>query len=106
MRREISDDEILDRLTLALINEGFNILEEGIAQRSSDIDVVYIFGYGFPAYRGGPMAFAENQGLKKVYARMCQFGEQFGQQNWTPSALLKTLVTDNKSLTQWEKEQA
>ncbi|WBA87870.1 hypothetical protein [Endozoicomonas sp. GU-1] len=65
MRREISDEEILDRLTLALINEGFNILEEGIAQRSSDIDVVYIFGYGFPAYRGGPMALAENRGLKK-----------------------------------------
>lgn len=106
VRREISDDEILDRLTLALINEGFNILEEGIAQRSSDIDVVYIFGYGFPAYRGGPMAFAENRGLKKVYARICQFGEQFGQQNWTPSTLLKELATDNKSLAQWEKEQA
>jgi 3-hydroxyacyl-CoA dehydrogenase len=60
-RREISDDEIVDRLVSALVDEGRKILEEGIAQRSSDIDVVYIYGYGFPASRGGPMFYADQQ---------------------------------------------
>lgn len=105
LRRAISDDEILNRLTLALINEGFKILEEGIAQRSSDIDVVYAFGYGFPPHRGGPMLYAEKVGLKKVFARICQFGEQFGQHNWAPSSLLKELASGNKSLAEWEKVQ-
>ena len=60
-RREISDDEIVDRLISALVGEGRKILDEGIAQRSSDIDIVYIYGYGFPASRGGPMFYAEQQ---------------------------------------------
>ena len=62
-RREISDEEILKRLMYQLINEGAKILEEGIAQRSGDIDVIYVYGYGFPAYRGGPMFYAESVGL-------------------------------------------
>jgi len=60
-RREISDDEIVDRLISALVDEGRKILDEGIAQRASDIDVVYIYGYGFPASRGGPMFYAQQQ---------------------------------------------
>ena len=60
-RREISDDEIVDRLISALVDEGRKILDEGIAQRSSDIDVVYVYGYGFPASRGGPMYYADRQ---------------------------------------------
>jgi 3-hydroxyacyl-CoA dehydrogenase len=61
-RREISDGEIVERLISSLVDEGRKILEEGIAQRSSDIDIVYIYGYGFPAVRGGPMFYADNAG--------------------------------------------
>ena len=91
-RREISDEEILERLTYAWINEGAKILEEGIAQRPSDIDVVYTFGYGFPAYRGGPMHYADHIGLDKIYQRICAFAEQHGEANWAPSKLLKELA--------------
>lgn len=104
-RREISDEEILDRLTLALINEGFKILEEDVAQRPSDIDVVYVFGYGFPSYRGGPMHYADAIGLKKVYDSICKFQEAHGSTYWQPAELLKQLVIDEKSLTQWAEEQ-
>jgi 3-hydroxyacyl-CoA dehydrogenase len=100
-RREISDDEILHRLTFALINEGFKILEEGIAQRPGDIDLVYLYGYGFPAFRGGPMFYAETLGLKTVYDAICNFREQHGAENWTPSPLLEQLVAEGKTLTQW-----
>jgi 3-hydroxyacyl-CoA dehydrogenase len=62
-RREISDKEIVDRLIGALVDEGRKIIAEGIAQRSSDIDVVYVYGYGFPAYRGGPMFYGDSRGL-------------------------------------------
>ena len=65
-RREISDEEIVDRCILALINEGANILSEGVAQRAVDIDVVYINGYGFPIWRGGPMHYANAMGLDVV----------------------------------------
>jgi 3-hydroxyacyl-CoA dehydrogenase len=100
-RREIDDEEILNRLTFALINEGFKILEEGIAQRPGDIDVVYLYGYGFPAYRGGPMFYADTLGLKTVYDGICEFGKQHGSENWTPSSLLEQLVTEGKTLAQW-----
>ena len=71
--REVSEDEIVDRLTLALANEGARILEEGIAQRASDIDVVYCHGYGFPRFRGGPMHAAEALGLQSVVDRIEEF---------------------------------
>lgn len=99
-RRVVSDEEILSRLTFAWINEGFKILEEGIAQRASDIDVVFMFGYGFPAYRGGPMFYADTVGLKTVYDSICQFRELYGEQFWTPSKLLEQLVKEGKSLSQ------
>jgi 3-hydroxyacyl-CoA dehydrogenase len=79
--RAISDEEIVERCIYALINEGAKVLEEGIALRASDIDVIYLTGYGFPAYRGGPMFYADSVGLKKIHDRVVQFG-------WTPAALL------------------
>jgi 3-hydroxyacyl-CoA dehydrogenase len=104
-RREISDEEILNRLTFAWINEGFKILEEEIAQRPGDIDVVYLYGYGFPAYRGGPMFYADTLGLKAVYDGICRFRKHHGAKNWTPSSLLEQLVTQGKTLGQWALEQ-
>ncbi|MGB5335202.1 MAG: 3-hydroxyacyl-CoA dehydrogenase family protein, partial [Woeseiaceae bacterium] len=87
-RREIADDEIVDRLVYALVNEGMRIVEEGIAQRPGDIDVVYIYGYGFPAWRGGPMHYADAVGLEKVHARIVEFSERFGAEAWAPAPLL------------------
>jgi 3-hydroxyacyl-CoA dehydrogenase len=100
-RKVISDKTILARLTFALINEGFKILEEGIAQRPSDIDVVYAFGYGFPAYQGGPMFYADTIGLEKIYHTICEFGRTYGEAFWQPATLLKQLVAEGKTLTQW-----
>ncbi|PHR83018.1 MAG: 3-hydroxyacyl-CoA dehydrogenase [Colwellia sp.] len=100
-RKKIDDVTILERLTFALINEGFKILEEGIAQRPSDIDVVYVFGYGFPAYRGGPMFYADTIGLEKVYQTICEFGSRYGEAFWQPAKLLKQLVAEEKTLSQW-----
>jgi 3-hydroxyacyl-CoA dehydrogenase len=100
-RRTIGAGEIVDRLVYALINEGLKIVEEGIAQRPSDIDVVYVYGYGFPAWRGGPMFYADTVGLDTVYARVCEFRDQFGAANWTPAPLLETLVRDGRSLAEW-----
>jgi 3-hydroxyacyl-CoA dehydrogenase len=100
-RKVINDGTILDRLTFALINEGFKILEEGIAQRPSDIDVVYAFGYGFPAFRGGPMFYADTIGLERIYESICVFGQTYGQEFWQPAALLKQLVAEGKTLAQW-----
>jgi 3-hydroxyacyl-CoA dehydrogenase len=79
--RAISDQEIVERCIYALINEGAKVLDEGIALRASDIDVIYLTGYGFPAYRGGPMFYADTAGLKKIHDRVVQFG-------WTPAELL------------------
>lgn len=105
VRKPIIDETILNRQLLALINEGFKILEEGIAQRPGDIDVVYVFGYGFPAYRGGPMFYADTMGLKKVYESICEYRELYGEEKWRPAALLEELVRDDKTLGQWAVEQ-
>lgn len=105
-RRAISDGEIVDRHILALVNEGFRILEEGIAQRPGDIDVVYVFGYGFPSWRGGPMFYAEQQGLARVYERICQLRDTHGDANWTPAPLLEQLVRENRSLADWVRQPA
>ena len=103
-RRKISNEEILNRITCAWVNEGAYILEEGIAQRSSDIDVVYVNGYGFPVYRGGPMHYADTIGVKKVYEMICEFQQQHGDV-WKPSALLTKLAAENKTFSQWSNEQ-
>src|SRR5580692_8339185 len=90
-RRTISNEEILDRCIYTLVNEGARILEEGYAQRAADIDVIYLTGYGFPAYRGGPMWYADTVGLKKVYDRVSEFHKRFGEL-WEPAPLLKRLA--------------
>ncbi|HTO45796.1 MAG TPA: 3-hydroxyacyl-CoA dehydrogenase NAD-binding domain-containing protein [Burkholderiales bacterium] len=94
-RRAISDQEILERCMYALINTGANILEEGIALRASDMDVVYIYGYGFPRYRGGPMLYADTVGLDKVFASVKRFHETHGEY-WTPAPLLERLAREGK----------
>lgn len=100
-RRALSDEEILDRHLMALINEGFRILEEGIAQRPSDIDAVYVHGYGFPAYRGGPMFYASRLGLDTVYSRIDDLYKRTGEAYWKPAPLLAELAKNNQSLEDW-----
>ena len=90
-RRDIGAEEVLERLMYSLINEGAWILEEGIAQRASDIDVIYVYGYGVPAYLGGPMFYADQIGLDKVYKHVCEFAEQ-DPASWKPAPLLKKLA--------------
>ncbi|WP_255953549.1 3-hydroxyacyl-CoA dehydrogenase NAD-binding domain-containing protein [Streptomyces odontomachi] len=90
-RRALTDDEIVERCILALVNEGAQILAEGIAQRASDIDVVYVSGYGFPAWRGGPMHYAETLGLDVTLERIRALHEVHGE-HWTPAPLLQRLV--------------
>ena len=102
-QREISKDEILDRCLYALVNEGARILEEGFALRAVDIDIVYLYGYGFPAHRGGPMFYADTIGLKNVYDRVCEFQKQHGEL-WTPAPLLKKLAEEGKTFAQYDKE--
>ncbi|KKM21298.1 hypothetical protein LCGC14_1636810, partial [marine sediment metagenome] len=100
-RRALSDEEILNRHLMALINEGFRILEEGIAQRPSDIDAVYVHGYGFPAYRGGPMFYASRLGLDKVYGCIDDLYKRTGEAYWKPAPLLAKLAENNQSLEDW-----
>ncbi len=97
--RAISDDEIVQRLTLAMVNEGALILEEGIASKASDIDMVYLTGYGFPVYRGGPMLYADMLGLPKVVELMKQFqaNPNDDQAFWTPAPLLARLAAEGKT---------
>jgi 3-hydroxyacyl-CoA dehydrogenase len=101
-QREIGADEILDRCLYALVNEGAKILEEGFALRSVDIDIVYLYGYGFPAYRGGPMKYADLVGLGKVYERICEFEKQHGEL-WKPAPLLEKLAKEGSTFTAWDK---
>ncbi len=88
--RAIADDEIVERCIYALINEGAKVLEEGIASRAVDIDVIYLTGYGFPAYRGGPMFYADTTGPKKIRERVREFG-------WKPAPLLERLAEEGKT---------
>ncbi len=103
-RRSISKDEILDRCMYALINEGAKLLEEGIALRPVDIDIVYLNGYGFPAWRGGPMFYADTVGLKKVLARIEEFEAQHGSDLWSPAPLIKRLAAEGKTFSSYETQ--
>ena len=94
-RRDISDQEILERCLYPMVNEGAKILEEGKAIRASDIDIVWINGYGWPVYRGGPMFWGELVGLDKILAKMREFQEKHGD-DFKPSALLERLVAEGK----------
>jgi 3-hydroxyacyl-CoA dehydrogenase len=104
-RREVDAQEIVDRLLFALVNEGMNILDEGIAQRPGDIDVVYVYGYGFPAWRGGPMHYADAAGLPQVLERVRAFEQRFGSENWPPAPLLERLAATGQTLADWAKSQ-
>jgi len=94
-QRDIAADEVIDRCIFGLVTEGARILEERIALRSSDIDVIWLNGYGFPRYRGGPMHYADIVGLDTVYAKVCEFRDRFGARYWEPPVLLERLARDN-----------
>ena len=102
-QRSISNDEIVERIIYALVNEGARILEEGFALRAVDIDIIYLNGYGFPAYRGGPMWYADTVGLKKVYNRILEFEKQHGAL-WTPAPLLARLAQEGKTFADFDKQ--
>jgi 3-hydroxyacyl-CoA dehydrogenase len=97
--RKIGDDEIVQRLVYALVNEGAKIVEEGIALRASDIDMVYLTGYGFPLWRGGPMCYADTVGLYNVVQAMKRFAANplDDAQFWQPAPLLARLATEGKT---------
>lgn len=102
VQREIGREEILARLFYPLINEGARILEEGIAQRPGDIDVVYVYGYAFPAAKGGPMFFADELGLQTVYEGILRFGRELGEACWQPAPLLERLAKTGGSFRAWD----
>jgi 3-hydroxyacyl-CoA dehydrogenase len=101
-QRAHTDQEILERCLYPLLNEGFRVLEEGIVQRASDIDVVWTSGYGFPRYRGGPMFHAETIGLRALLAGMEKYRTEFGPMHWTPAPLLAELAAAGQSIAAWE----
>jgi 3-hydroxyacyl-CoA dehydrogenase len=104
-RRVITEEEIIERTQYALINEGAKILAEGIALRAVDIDIIYLNGYGYPAWRGGPMWYANTVGLRKVYDRVCQFHAQHGEL-WEPAPLLKQLAETGQTFADFDKAKA
>jgi len=95
-RRVISDQEIVERCLYSMINEGARILEEGVAARAVDIDMVWLHGYGFPAWRGGPMFYAQQTGLPEVLRAIEAHRERLGADFWTPAPLLQRLVAEGK----------
>lgn len=103
-RREHTEEEIVERCVYALLNEGIRILEEGIAVRASDIDVVWNAGYGFPRFRGGPLFYAETIGLPTLLEGVLKYQRIFGPMHWQPAPLLEKLVRENKTIAQWEAE--
>ena len=105
VQRQISAPEIVDRCIYAMVNEGARILQDRIALRAGDIDMIYLNGYGFPNYRGGPMWYADTVGLKKVYARVSEFHQQLGEL-WEPAPLLKQLAGEGRGFADFSREQA
>ena len=101
-QRTHSADEIVERCVYPLINEGIRILEEGIALRAADVDVVWCAGYGFPRYRGGPMFYADTIGLKIVHDGMLKYRDMSGPMHWQPSPLLARLANEGRSLGDWD----
>jgi 3-hydroxyacyl-CoA dehydrogenase len=101
-RRSISNEEIIERCLYVMINEGARILDDGFAQRAADIDTIYITGYGFPAYRGGPMWYAGTIGLQKIYERIRDFQRQHGDY-WTPAPLLERLARDKQTFAAFDE---
>jgi len=105
-QRKPDRQEIQERCLYAMINEGALLLEEGIALRASDIDVVYTAGYGFPRYRGGPMFYADTVGLKLIYDKILEFQKTLDPQYWQPAPLLKKLALAGSSFAQYQAEQS
>ena len=103
-RRAIPREEIVDRCVYALVNEGAHLLGEGIALRASDIDIVYLNGYGFPAWRGGPMFYADTVGLKTVLARVEEFRARHGEDLWPPAPLLRQLAEAGGTFAQFDQQ--
>ncbi len=101
---EHTEAEILERCLYPLLNEGLRILEEGVALRAGDIDVVWTSGYGFPRYRGGPMFHADTIGLSTLHEGMLRYRERFGPMHWEPAPLLARLVREGRSLAEWSRE--
>lgn len=97
-QREVTDQEILERLLYPMVNEGAKILEEGIAIRGSDVDVVWVNGYGWPMYRGGPMYWADSVGLAEIVDRIKDYSDRLGGRHWELSPLLERLAADGGSL--------
>jgi 3-hydroxyacyl-CoA dehydrogenase len=102
-RRPHTDDEILERTVYALINEGARVLEDKIAMRAADIDVIYTNGYGFPNYRGGPMFYADRVGLAHIHERVQAFHRQFGER-WAPAPLLARLAREGRTFRELDGE--
>ena len=94
-RRAVSDDEIIARITTALANEGARVLDEKYATRAGDIDIIYVYGFGFPRHRGGPMFYADTTGLDTVLARVKEYRARFGDY-WEPAPLLERLVAEGR----------
>jgi 3-hydroxyacyl-CoA dehydrogenase len=94
--RAIGQDEIVERLLFPMINEGARILAEGIARRPGDIDVIWVYGYGFPAHRGGPMHYADSVGLARIRDRLAEFARRTGDDSLRPAPLLEKLAADGK----------
>jgi 3-hydroxyacyl-CoA dehydrogenase len=105
-RRKIEDREIVERLVYSLVNEGARILEEKIAQRASDIDLVYLYGYGFPALRGGPMFYADSVGLTEVVAAIRRYAQGLHPKPWTPAPLLEKLAAEGGSFASFDSQSA
>lgn len=103
-RRAVTREEIVERCIYALVNEGAHVLGEGIALRASDIDVVYLNGYGFPAWRGGPMFYADTVGLKAVLARIEEFRAKHGPDHWTPAPLLRQLAESGSTFEAFDRQ--
>lgn len=103
-QKQHTAEEILERCLYPLLNEGLRILEEGVALRAGDIDVVWTSGYGFPRYRGGPMFHADTIGLKTLHDGMLRYRAQFGPMHWAPAPLLTRLVAEGRALSDWSRE--
>ena len=95
-RRTIAPAEIVERCLLAMINEAAHIVEEGVVARASDVDVVWLTGYGFPRTRGGPLHYADQLGLEHVLARIEALGQRFGAAYWAPAPLLRQLAQSGR----------
>ncbi|MDE3170422.1 MAG: 3-hydroxyacyl-CoA dehydrogenase, partial [Acidobacteriota bacterium] len=104
-QRKISAEEIVDRCIYRLVNEGAQILDDGVALRAGDIDTIYVNGYGFPAFRGGPMWYADTVGLKKVYDRISEFHREHGA-IWRPAPLLEPLAHAGRKFADFQREAA